>query len=208
MNDRQEEYERNVAGNFYDKYQTQNPIAKHLMSGFIGSFTTLAKQSKAMSAYEFGCGEGELARLMTSLGIKVAASDVDDEIIAEAQFRENNANGEIQYEVKSIYSFDPSEISADLVVCCEVFEHLESPEEALAMLRQVQAEHYIFSVPREPLWRVLNVSRGKYLKQFGNTPGHLQHWSKNRFKSFVAQHFQIVETLSPTPWTMILCKPK
>ena len=40
------------------------------------------------------------------------------------------------------------------------------------------AAHLLVSVPREPLWRALNVARGAYLRELGNTPGHVNHWSK------------------------------
>ena len=36
-------------------------------------------------------------------------------------------------------------------------------------------------MPREPLWRGLNMARGAYLKDLGNTPGHVNHWSKRSF---------------------------
>ena len=44
----------------------------------------------------------------------------------------------------------------------------------------------LVSVPREPLWRGLNLARGSYLRELGNTPGHLNHWSKRRFASLLA----------------------
>jgi hypothetical protein len=30
-------------------------------------------------------------------------------------------------------------------------------------------------VPREPIWRIGNMARGRYLGDLGNTPGHIQH---------------------------------
>jgi hypothetical protein len=64
----------------------------------------------------------------------------------------------------------------------------------------------ILSVPREPLWRLLNIARGHYMCSFGNTPGHLQHWSASRFRSLVGRHAEIVESRTPLPWTMLLCR--
>ena len=40
--------------------------------------------------------------------------------------------------------------------------------------------------PREPLWRGLNIARGAYLKDLGNTPGHLNHWSKRGFVALLS----------------------
>ena len=66
----------------------------------------------------------------------------------------------------------------------------------------------IISVPREPIWRFLNLLRGKYIKDLGNTPGHLQHWSSDKFVDLVSNYFEIIEVKKPFPWTMLLCKAK
>ncbi|HZJ28201.1 MAG TPA: methyltransferase type 11, partial [Acidimicrobiia bacterium] len=58
-------------------------------------------------------------------------------------------------------------------------------------------------VPREPLWRVANMARGKYWRDLGNTPGHIQHWGRRSFAARVACHFDIVSVASPPPWTMV-----
>lgn len=56
--------------------------------------------------------------------------------------------------------------------------------------------------------RLLNMARGKYIGDFGNTPGHIQHWGKKHFVKFVSGQFEVVETRSPLPWTMLLCRPR
>jgi 2-polyprenyl-3-methyl-5-hydroxy-6-metoxy-1,4-benzoquinol methylase len=93
-----------------------------------------------------------------------------------------------------------------MVVCCEVLEHLDDPERALRALALLNTEYYVFSVPREPIWRVLNFMRGKYLGQLGNTPGHLQHWSATSFQKLISRYFDIDERRFPLPWTMLLCR--
>ena len=57
-------------------------------------------------------------------------------------------------------------------------------------------------------WRLLNMLRGKYCSAFGNTPGHLQHWSKRRFVTPVSTYFDILEVKTPFPWIMLLCQRK
>jgi hypothetical protein len=39
-------------------------------------------------------------------------------------------------------------------------EHLEHPEEALQSIRRVASKYVILSVPREPLWSIMNMARG------------------------------------------------
>jgi hypothetical protein len=53
---------------------------------------------------------------------------------------------------------------------------------------------------------VLNVLRGKYLAAWGNTPGHLQHFSRAAIRRLVASRFQIVAESHPLPWTMLLAR--
>ncbi|MBZ9922623.1 class I SAM-dependent methyltransferase, partial [Mesorhizobium sp. BR1-1-7] len=106
------------------------------------------------------------------------------------------------------YEVMPERDGADLIVCCEVMEHLEEPQKALQALQRIARSDLILSVPREPLWRALNLARGKYVSALGNTPGHLQHWSQRGFISLVSQFFEVVEVLSPLPWTMLHCRSR
>lgn len=93
----------------------------------------------------------------------------------------------------------------DLVVCSEVLEHLEQPDVVVKSLLKATKRYVIVSVPREPIWRFLNMCRGKYLKDFGNTPGHIKHWSKKEFTQMIESNGgKIVQTKYPLPWQMLL----
>ena len=74
------------------------------------------------------------------------------------------------------------------------------------MLARLARPWLIASVPREPLWRALNLARLSYVGALGNTPGHLNHWSKRGFVRFLDERFEVVEVRSPIPWTMALCR--
>ena len=58
-------------------------------------------------------------------------------------------------------------------------------------------------VPFEPLWRIGNMARRRYLRQLGNTPGHVNHWTRWGFRRFVARRFAVDAVSSPLPWTMV-----
>ena len=109
--------------------------------------------------------------------------------------------------MKSIYDIGRAE-AADLVVCCEVLEHLNDPDAALDCVHGVTGKYCLMSVPREPLWRALNLARGRYLSSLGNTPGHIRHWSSRSFLRFVSRRFKVLEVRRPIPWTMVLCEKK
>ena len=196
-----------VVGNKYDKYNTRNPIAQRIMRGFDSSLSELVAIARPQSIHDVGCGEGYWTLRWLEQGYQVKGSDFSSQAIEIA--RRNAANrglSEQTFSATSIYDLDPSRDGADLIVCCEVLEHVESPKEAIAALKAVTREWLIVSVPREPLWRILNIARGQYLSDLGNTPGHIQHWSKSSFIDLVGSYFGVKEIRSPLPWTMLLCR--
>lgn len=199
------------AGNVYDKYHTRNRIARALMRGFLDAFTDLVRATGADQVHEVGCGEGELSLHLVGLGKRVRATDFSERIVEQARRNAERAGltaDQIEIEVADIYRLRPPADAAPLVVCCEVLEHLEEPERAVEVLGRLARPHLIASVPREPIWRLLNMARGKYLADFGNTPGHVRHWSRKRFLELLAEHFDVVAVRTPLPWTMALCRTR
>ena len=198
-----------VVGNTYDKYGSQNPIAKRLMSGFSGALSGLVEKASPNTIHEIGCGEGYWVMQWNKEGIQARGSDFSAQVIEIAR---SNATGNglpaDVYMQRSIYDVEAAQDSADLIVCCEVLEHIENPEAGLEALQRIATKHVIISVPREPIWCALNLARGKYLSKLGNTPGHIQHWSRSNFVTLVSQYFDIVELKSPLPWTMLLARVK
>ena len=87
-----------------------------------------------------------------------------------------------------------------------VTEHVPDPEATLAEMCRVTARYLVVSVPREPLWRILNVARGAYLSRLGNTPGHLHHWSTRSVVRLLSRHGEVIETRTPLPWTVLLVR--
>ncbi len=198
-----------VIGNAFDKYGSSNPIVKFMMKGFSSTLSDMVAASNPSTIHEVGCGEGFWVCKWAKAGIQVKGTDFSSQVIQLA--KENavlHAVSPDLFDAASIYDLDHASHSADLIVCCEVFEHLENPGAAFEALQRVVSKNLILSVPREPLWRFLNVARFKYLKSFGNTPGHIQHWSKRGFLKTVSHHFEILEARSPLPWTMVLCRQK
>jgi len=198
-----------VIGNAFDKYGSRNPIVRWMMKGFDDALASLMARTDAKAIHEIGCGEGFWTIQWLKQGLDVRGCDFSGKVVEIAQ--QNAALNQVppeRFSVKSIYDLKAPADGADLVVCCEVLEHLESPQQGIAALQSIATGYVILSVPREPLWCLLNFARGKYLRQWGNTPGHIQHWSKRQFVAFVSQYFDVVEVRSPLPWTMVLCKAR
>jgi 2-polyprenyl-3-methyl-5-hydroxy-6-metoxy-1,4-benzoquinol methylase len=193
-------------GNVYDKYGTSNPVARRLMARFTSDLDALVDRCGAREAHEVGCGEGELSIRLARRGIAVRGTDAFPQVLEEARRRAAEAGVEIGFEAVPVERLDPERHRAELVVCCEVLEHLEDPQRGLEVLSRLARPWLIASVPREPLWRALNLARLTYVGDLGNTPGHLSHWSRRGFERFLGERFEVVELRSPIPWTMALCR--
>jgi 2-polyprenyl-3-methyl-5-hydroxy-6-metoxy-1,4-benzoquinol methylase len=195
-----------AGGNHYPKYTVRNPIARRLVAGFLGALADLARRSGARQVHEIGCGEGFLSTMLAQGGHVVRGSDLSPSALAAARGRAAELGLPVSFRVADVYDLTPEADGAELVVCCEVLEHLAEPTRALAVLARLAQPHLIVSVPREPLWRLLNLARCRYWRNLGNTPGHLQHWSTPSFLALLEEHLQVREVRTPLPWTMALCR--
>lgn len=197
-----------AGGNVYDKYASRHPIERRLVRAFLEDLDRLVDRIEAREVHEVGCGEGELSMRMARRGLRVRGSDAFPEVIVEARRRAADAGLQVDYEAAAVEELDPERHSAELIICCEVLEHLEDPRRAVGFLARLARPWLIASVPREPLWRLLNMARLRYLRDLGNTPGHLGHWSRRGFLALLEPHFEVTEVRSPLPWTMALCRAR
>jgi 2-polyprenyl-3-methyl-5-hydroxy-6-metoxy-1,4-benzoquinol methylase len=198
-----------VVGNITDKYGSKNFLVRNIMKGFHNSLSELLLKASPGTIYEAGCGEGYWIIEWALQGFNVRGSDFSEKVIELARMNAvaKGLSPDL-FVVRNIYKLDPETDTADLIVCAEVLEHLEYPEEALRALQKITAGYIILSVPHEPIWRFLNMLRLKYLGEFGNTPGHIQHWTLKSFTSLVERYFDIVEIRTPFPWIMFLCRAR
>lgn len=195
-----------VLGNVYNKYESRNPVARRLLKGYFGAFAELSGHLSPSSVLEVGCGEGYLTRILCSWWPKARVVGID---LSADLFGVPGRSSEVPgFLAQSAYRLGFAGSSFDLVVGAEVLEHLEDPEQALEEIERVGRGEVILSVPREPVWRMLNILRLTYLREWGNTPGHLQHWSTSDFRDLVASRFEILQVRTPLPWTMILARKK
>jgi 2-polyprenyl-3-methyl-5-hydroxy-6-metoxy-1,4-benzoquinol methylase len=193
-------------GNTFDKYGSQNPVVKRLMAGFHDTLDELWERAAPSSVLDVGCGEGVLTvEWAERLGDRrVVGIDLDDPKLRAEWEQRRRPNLEFRAEEATRLSFADDEF--DLAAAIEVLEHVPEPEATLAEMARVARGHLLVSVPREPLWRGLNMARGAYWRQLGNTPGHLNHWSKRGFVSLLSRYGDVVEARSPFPWTMLLVR--
>jgi ubiquinone/menaquinone biosynthesis C-methylase UbiE len=193
-------------GNTYDKYGSSNPIVRRLMAGFDGALAELFAAAAPESVLDVGCGEGVLtARWAQQLGSRpVVGIDLEDQKLQAEWQRRRRQN--LQFRVVRAEELPFGDDEFDLVAAIEALEHVPEVEGTLAQMARVARRHLLVSVPREPLWRLLNVCRGAYLRDLGNTPGHVNHWSRRRFVRLLQRHGEVIEVRSPFPWTMLLAR--
>jgi ubiquinone/menaquinone biosynthesis C-methylase UbiE len=191
-------------GNTFDKYGSTNPVVRRLMEGFEGALDDLFRRAAPGSLLDVGCGEGVLtAKWAERLGSgRVIGIDLQDPKLESEWAARRRAN--LGFQAISAEQLPFADGEFDLAAAIEVLEHVPDPGQALAEMTRVAAGHLLVSVPREPLWRALNVARGAYLRDLGNTPGHVNHWSKRAFVRLLGRYGKVVELRSPFPWTMLL----
>ena len=196
--------EDNIFGNYYDRFNTKNPIAKLIMYRYIKAIKSLIHPLEIKNILEAGCGEGNFTKIVHELkpDCSYEAFDIDQKEIETNQERLS----QVKFKVMSIYDMDYPDRSWDLITVIDVLEHLKNVHQALAGIKRICNKYVLFAGPREPVWRIMNIMRFAYLKDLGNTPGHINHWSSKKFVELLRNYFEIVKVLTPLPTTVVLCR--
>src|ERR687888_653232 len=154
-------------GNTYDKYGSTNPVVKRLMAGFHSTLDELWDKAAPDSVLDVGCGEGVLTyEWAERLGDKrIVGIDLDDPKLRSEWDTRRRPNLEYRAEEATSLSFGDDEF--DMATAIEVLEHVPDPDTTLSEMARVARRRLLVSVPREPLWRILNMARGAYWRSLG-----------------------------------------
>ncbi|HEY2371487.1 MAG TPA: class I SAM-dependent methyltransferase [Gaiellaceae bacterium] len=189
-------------GNATEKYAAGNPVTRKLLERFLRELDRQTSRLAPASLLDVGCGEGivteRFARLLPTtqiLGIDADTATLQGEW--EERQRDN-----LSFQTGSAYELPFEDNAFELACAIEVLEHLERPRDALAEMARVASRALLVSVPREPQWRISHFLAGRDIAQLGNTPGHINHWSKAGFGRLVADYGDVTELRSPFPWTL------
>jgi ubiquinone/menaquinone biosynthesis C-methylase UbiE len=190
-------------GNTYDKYASANPIERRLMATFLSQLQRALPAAPPSTVLEIGLGEGEVAQRVLGRypGAFLTGVDLPDPALVE-----HWVSKKLPASFADVGALPFPDAAFELVLAIEVLEHVPRPEDALKEIARVATGHVVLSVPREPLWRVANLARGKYVSAYGNTPGHIQHWSRRSFVRLVSRHLEVTAVQSPPPWTMVTAR--
>jgi SAM-dependent methyltransferase len=195
-----------VTGNTYDKYGSSNPVVRRLMGGFERTLEELFTLAAPTSVLDVGCGEGVLVqRWAERLGDgRVVGIDLEEESIQVGWLEHAAPN--LEYRVMEAENLPFADSEFELASAIEVLEHVPDPEHTVSEMARCASRYLLVSVPHEPLWRMLNMARGAYWAALGNTPGHLNHWSRRSFLAMLSRYGEVAEVRSPFPWTMVLVR--
>lgn len=189
------------------KHESRNPIQRALIANFHAQVLTMVERVRPSSILELGCGEGYVLDALASGGVtaELCGVELDDRAVELARRRLGDR--------ATIEHRDARELAADgrrfdLVMMLEVLEHIHEPERMLPILESLSRGWLLLSVPHEPLFRGLNLMRGKNLRRLGNDPDHVNLWTRAGFLRFIAERFDVVTTPRAFPWTMVLARTR
>jgi len=187
------------------EYQSCNPVARGLLDHFFKKIHSALKiVPEDQTFLEIGCGAGESSRRIYEM---IAPRHFE---VSEYDARYVQKLKETDFPLKvvqeSVYALDRPNGSFDCVIMLEVLEHLQDYEKALKEIFRVSRRHVILSVPHEPLWRIMNLLRGRYVSAWGNTPGHVNHWSVAGLSKLISRFGRVQKIYTPFPWIILLAE--
>lgn len=192
-------------GNTYDKYATTNPIERKMMEGFFGALDSFVDDLAPTRILEVGVGEGIVSERLAERFPNAAIVGLD---LPDPELAAEWTAQDLMCMFADAAALPAPDGAFDLVVAIEVFEHFDDPPAALRELARVCSADLVASVPFEPIWRIGNMMRGRYLRDLGNTPGHVNHWGRRGFAKFIGTEFDVRSVSSPLPWTMVRARAR
>lgn len=188
------------------EYSSSNVVVRRLIENYYNKIQNIIKTYfiKDMRVLEVGCGAAESSdRIFKMLdGNHFEISDYDVRYFNKVREFKKHLN----ITLETVYALKRADNSFDAVFLLEVLEHLENYKLALQELFRVSRTYVIIAVPNEPLWRFLNLVRLKYLKDWGNTPGHINHWSVTSLARLISNYGEVIKIYRPLPWIILLAK--
>lgn len=193
-----------MATDNFKKHTSTNTIQQFLIERFFNTLLSEIGACNPVRILDAGCGEGFTLEKLRIRGIGQVLEGIDAQ--ADAVSLGTRTHPNLTIREGSIYSLPYADNSFDVVVCTEVLEHLERPEDALKELHRVCSRFCVVTVPNEPFFQTANFLRGKNLARWGNDIEHIQHWSTQGITKFVQTLFTVRKVRAPFPWSLVVAE--
>ena len=189
----------NTTDNFA-KHTSKNPLQQFFIKKFNEKLIQVVQDLTVDTVLDVGCGEGFTLQKLKDhhIGKKLEGIEYDTSAITLGK----KFHPDIVIKQGDIFKLPYKDNAFDLIICTEVFEHLENTKKALAEIHRATKKYALLSVPHEPIFMLIDYARFKTPQSIG----HINHWSKSGFKEFVERKFQVKNIYNPFPWTMILAE--
>jgi 2-polyprenyl-3-methyl-5-hydroxy-6-metoxy-1,4-benzoquinol methylase len=171
------------------KYTNRNPIHRFTLGRFFDEVAAEISALQPRRVLEFGCGEGLFLEQLKNRGVafpSLTGIDLRDDALEHAR----KLLPEYRFERADLFTYEPGE-PFDLVIASQVFEHLPGPEPYLERLVKLGSRNFLFTVPWEPWFRLMNLLRGRDITRLGNHPEHVNHWNPASFSRFLAPRVRV-----------------
>ncbi len=129
---------------------------------------------------EIGCGEGVGASVLAEKAASVVAVDYSEEALKAA--RKKHGANHIEFRKMRVPPIEFADSSLDAVVCFQMIEHLEKPEELISEIKRVVREDapaMLATVNKE--------------ETPSPNPYHLHEFTAREFESLLKAHFDSVD---------------
>ncbi|HEY6632255.1 MAG TPA: methyltransferase domain-containing protein [Rhizobiaceae bacterium] len=194
--------ERHVA-----KYSNPNPLHRLSLNRFHAALASELRALAPRSVLDFGCGEAFTLDELARLGLHVEDYEGVD-LRADSLVAAGSRWPGLRFTCADILDprFDGKRYEVTLAL--EVMEHLFEPERVLERLVQLTEKALVLSVPHEPWFQLVNLSRGRDLIRLGNHPEHVQHWNSQSFADFLSPYAEVVQVRRSFPFIIATARPR
>jgi len=197
------------SGDNINKYMCRHPFVEKRLKRFFQAVAGMMARLESKRVLSLGCGEClDLRRLcdISSFevdrfyGLDMNADALRMSVSVMDGIPFTPIHGDVMHMTLQLSQFD-------LILCLELLEHLPNPRGLLEKISRDYTGHCILSVPNEPLFRLARmILFQKNIRDFGNHPDHINHWSSYSFQRLLKEYFTIDRVEKPFPWTVVLCR--
>lgn len=189
------------------KYADRNPLQRLALGRFHDEAAAAIRALAPKSILDFGCGEALLVEKLAERGVDLTGYvgvDLRAEAISDAKRR----CPDLAFAEADIFSWPADGRRFELVLASQVMEHLIEPRRNLQRLCSLALGRLLLTVPLEPWFQLLNLARGRDLARLGNHPEHVNRWSLDGFRDFVAAEAAVEKAWTVFPFIFVIARPK